>query len=294
MFKLEPVLHLLSFLILSPIFVSRVHLLTAGVLRTMSATVAQEPNLPAHRGPADKDGSTVRVASTSPTDASDRQAPAENDGLDVSDLAMVARIHGLVISSLELALSLINALDEDAFRFDSRTSLVFGGSAAIEAVGFVFAMLMAQRVDGTGGSPLMVMWEARLSRSVALMKMILFCGVVPQLIVLFACYAVYDFKAIDGSFGGALATFLVFMSLLWFVLKLRLGFPRNHRFSIVEVAFEIVCYTIPIIVEISECILILSSRSPSPASYVLAILDLFLALPALVFLTSFLTCSWGR
>lgn len=55
----------------------------------------------------------------------------------------ISVMQALMISCLELALTLGNALDEDAFRFESGSDLIFGGSALIEAVGVLFAISMA-------------------------------------------------------------------------------------------------------------------------------------------------------
>lgn len=58
-------------------------------------------------------------------------------------LNKISIMQALMISCLQLALSLGNALDEDAFRFESGSDLIFGGSALIEAVGVLFAISMA-------------------------------------------------------------------------------------------------------------------------------------------------------
>lgn len=58
-------------------------------------------------------------------------------------LNKISIMQALMISCLELALSLGNALDEDAFRFESGSDVIFGGSALIEAVGVLFAISMA-------------------------------------------------------------------------------------------------------------------------------------------------------
>lgn len=55
----------------------------------------------------------------------------------------ISIMQALMISCLELALSLGNALDEKAFRFSSGSDVIFGGSALIEAVGVLFAIWMA-------------------------------------------------------------------------------------------------------------------------------------------------------
>lgn len=55
----------------------------------------------------------------------------------------ISIMQALMISGLELALSLGNALDEEAFRFESGSDVIFGGSALIETVGVLFALWMA-------------------------------------------------------------------------------------------------------------------------------------------------------
>lgn len=101
----------------------------------------------------------------------DRQGQADDDVPDstVKHLTKVATLHAVIISGLEFALSLINALVADAFKLNSLTNAVFGASAAMEAVGLVFAMYMALfGGDDIGGSPLLTIWavwETRLTRS---------------------------------------------------------------------------------------------------------------------------------
>lgn len=54
----------------------------------------------------------------------------------------ISIMQSLMISGLELALTLGNALDKDAFEFESGSDLIFGGSALMEAVGLLFAIWM--------------------------------------------------------------------------------------------------------------------------------------------------------
>lgn len=55
----------------------------------------------------------------------------------------ISTLQALTISGLELALTLGNALKKEAFQFSSGSDLIFGGSALIETVGFLFAIWMA-------------------------------------------------------------------------------------------------------------------------------------------------------
>ena len=55
----------------------------------------------------------------------------------------VYAIHGLILSGIELALTIGNALNQEAFQLKSFSDLIFGGSVVIEGIGLVFAMGMA-------------------------------------------------------------------------------------------------------------------------------------------------------
>lgn len=55
----------------------------------------------------------------------------------------ISTLQALTISGLELALTLGNALKKDAFQFNSGSDLIFGGSALMEVVGFLFAIWMS-------------------------------------------------------------------------------------------------------------------------------------------------------
>lgn len=79
----------------------------------------------------------------------------------VEGLRMVATTHAVVISVLDLALSLVNALHEHAFQVNSYTNLVFAVSVAVEGFGFLFAVGMALCGGGdAGGPPLPAVSEA--------------------------------------------------------------------------------------------------------------------------------------
>lgn len=77
--------------------------------------------------------------------------------------------HTIIISVLEVYLSVVNALDEGAFQFNTWKTWVFGTLAVMESVGLLFAvavmLLRAFEVgDGylgeSGGSPILMIWEA--------------------------------------------------------------------------------------------------------------------------------------
>lgn len=94
------------------------------------------------------------VPSGEESKSQDRQGPADSDvpnPATVVRLAKSATMHAVIISGLELALSLINVLEEDAFRFDSYTNLVFGASAFMEAFGLLFVIFMTLIGDGDIG-----------------------------------------------------------------------------------------------------------------------------------------------
>ncbi|CAM9273117.1 unnamed protein product [Scytosiphon promiscuus] len=102
----------------------------------------------------------------------DRNINAQQPGIpvrlgseDENKATATAKAHALIISGVELALSLTNAVDNNAFRRRSSTNGVFFSSAVVEAAGFTCALFWARRGYGAG-SPLMMVWEAAATGSV--------------------------------------------------------------------------------------------------------------------------------
>lgn len=88
----------------------------------------------------------------------------------------ISIMQALMISGLELALSLGNALDEEAFRFESGSDVIFAGSALIETVGVLFALWMAltaffrpPTADNAVGSGVRLEIDGMLTRRVAVL-----------------------------------------------------------------------------------------------------------------------------
>lgn len=210
----------------------------------------------------------------------DRQVP------NPAEKALVATTHAVVISGLELALSLTNALDEDAFQLDTYTKLVFVCSAATEAVGFIFAVFVALRYGGggIGGSPLIAIWEVGTrgfnfdSRE---WRTILFGGLLPQSVACLVVFMCSDFGNVGFDpvvgYGVGIGGFLFL--LLYFCCCL-----ESRYFAVaLQFLFGMSYFLVPLLVEANECALIFWGGSTSSASYILAVLDMLMVFPAVVF-----------
>lgn len=253
-------------------------------------------------------------------------------------------VHVVVISCVELALSLINALEQDAFQLGSFSKLVFAASAGIEVWGLLFAVGIIVFTDNSGGTPILCMWEAHSieskwksvlgllreqeslsmgstsrsrshwtsfwmqevqvieskskSRSDELWKTLLVAGVGPQVFGYWVgafvnAYVVApsdsfsfadDMLSSNGlPFFGVVfyATGLAVLVGLYRVLECCGCWGDAKRDYFFTVSYSV--YLLLILIEIAESYLIFSSGPASSASYMLAALDLFLAIPALFF-----------
>lgn len=226
-------------------------------------------------------------------------------------LTNVATMHAVILSGLELALSLINALDENAFVFDSWTNFVFGASATIEAIGFFFAISMVLfGGDDIGGSPLLATWafweaklkslntpssdevaSARAKKEDDAWKKIVNGGLLPQTMACAVCaiYTIFNMREEESGNLVAISSwgFTVLISIVILVAVLSLLYCGFRRIAAALVGLT----ATPFLVEACESVLILrgDSNSSSASSYILAVLDLFVIIPVLVFPAIF---SW--
>lgn len=205
----------------------------------------------------------------------------------------ISIMQALMISCLELALSLGNALDEDAFRFDSGSDVIFGGSALIEAVGVLFAIWMALTAflrpatdDNTVGSgvPAMVLWEGISTGSKELISKALYRGIWAQalvfLVTLSVCWGVSPGTRPDWAFeNSAGQTAGLVIIVVWAVCSVAAVVTVRGGLSIV-IALHL--GIIPLGVEVYESVLLFRSDASTFITYVLAILDLVIVAPALV------------
>ncbi|CAM9442692.1 unnamed protein product, partial [Laminaria digitata] len=199
----------------------------------------------------------------------------------------VYAIHGLILSGIELALTVGNADNEDAFQLNSFSDLIFGGSVLIEAVGFVFAMGMAVRgflhpvAQGLVGVgvPAMVIVETLVVPG-SHQEIELFClfGLGAQSLY-FLTFTVISWKNSPDSVPNAskalwVAIALVCATLLYACLtRLQAGHSVNNVAIAVFVA-------IPFVVEVSESALLFKSGSIPFVAYLLAVLNLVVIGPA--------------
>jgi len=238
-------------------------------------------------------------------------------------------IHVIVISCVELALSVFNAIEQDAIQFGSFPRVVFLASAVIEVYGFIFAVFIVMRGDNVGGTPILCIWEAHsieskrksisniltnigrqqevesideISRTTSeeLWRTLTVWGVGPQVLFYWVCAFL---NACVFAPDGGLSSFSIwadvvssnglpfFAVLLYAILAACLvglyqllnacgcwGRERDYFY----VAY-LSAYLLLVLIELTESVLIFLSRPSSYAPYTLAALDLFLAVPAFVF-----------
>ncbi|CAM9451056.1 unnamed protein product, partial [Hapterophycus canaliculatus] len=185
----------------------------------------------------------------------------------------ISIMQSLMISGLELALTLGNALDKDAFEFESGSDLIFGGSALMEAVGLLFAIWMGLtaifRPAGTdddavgSGVPAMVLWEGISTGSRKLTSKALYRGIWAQtfvfLLTLTICWSAQPGTRPDWAFENSTGQ-AVGLALLvaWAVLcTLACAFVRGGAGIVLALHLGI----IPIGVEAYEAVLLFTSDS---------------------------------
>lgn len=276
----------------------------------MRAAVVAEPVHPAPRSP---DGTTSSTAVAVAAHSSD---PGSRDNVNVLRALRakikIANAHALLISGLEFALSLTNALDSGAFgAAESARDVIFAGSAVMEFAGFFFALRVAARnamnaEDNDGGSPIVMIWAANTSRSDAEMGDAVMAGLGGQAFAFWLfCLTRIRWRAIWPVVTGAdaLKIMMLGLFLLGFVpcVQLYLAHARQSRarrrgavLGTREAACDECCLcflffvlALPMVVEIAESIVIFGGTSPSSSSYVLGVLDLVLVVPAWTYVCDF-------
>ncbi|CAM9344388.1 unnamed protein product [Ectocarpus sp. 8 AP-2014] len=205
----------------------------------------------------------------------------------------ISTLQALTISGLELALTLGNAVKKEAFQFSSGSDLIFGGSALIEVVGFLFAIWMAlialfrpPSADNAVGSgiPVMVLWEGISTGSTEIISTALHRGIWAQtvvfLVTLIACWSASPGTrpdwAFENSTGQAVGLVLI---LSWVAFcALAIWTVRGGLNIVILLHLGI----IPLGVEVFESVLLFTSDSSTFITYVLAVLNLVIVAPALV------------
>ncbi|CAM9442761.1 unnamed protein product [Laminaria digitata] len=198
-------------------------------------------------------------------------------------------MHGLILSGIELALTVGNAVNQEAFQLNSFPDVIFGGSVVIEAVGFVFAMGMAVRgllypvaqgVVGVG-VPAMVIVEALVVPG-SRQEIEQFCllGLGAQSL----CFLAFTLISWDNSPDSVPNA----SPLLWVAIALACAtllyacYTRLQAGHSVTNVVTAVFVAVPFVVEISESVLLFKSGSIPSVAYLLAVLDLVVIGPAAV------------
>eukprot|EP00752_Nemacystus_decipiens_P009487 g8482.t1 len=208
-------------------------------------------------------------------------------------LNKISILQALMISCLELALTLANALDKGAFRFESGSDLIFGGSALIEAVGVLFAISMALSAflrpttddDAVGaGVPAMVLWAGISTRSSELISKALYRGIWAQtlvfLVTLSVSWGVSPGTRPDWAFENSTGQTVGLVIIIVWAIGCALAVVNVRGGLGIVIALHL--GIIPLGVQVFESVLLFTSDSSTFITYVLAVLDLVIVAPALV------------
>ncbi|CAM9274503.1 unnamed protein product [Pylaiella littoralis] len=204
----------------------------------------------------------------------------------------VSVLQSLMISGLQLALTLNNALESNAFEFESGADLIFAGSSLMEGVGAVFSLWLAAIAflrpagDGTVGSgiPVMVLWEGISTGSTELISKGLYRGIWAQAFVFLVTLSVswgvapgtrpdWAFENSTGQTVGLVFIFLWVGFCALAILTVRGG---------CSIVLALHLGIIPLGVEVYESVLLFSSDTSTFSTYILAVLNLIVVAPALV------------
>lgn len=215
----------------------------------------------------------------------------------------------------ELVMSVVNANNENGFLFASLTQFVFGGSAVIEVVGVLYALVQASRAYdegrfdfGKGGSPLMTVWKAADLDDESLMRTAVMSGFGAQAFALWLCFFVYLVKNGIGGVAAPVVGLTTSTLGIWRVIKYANEqhasapdrAPANgpsiqpaqsgfHKcFALAHVMLLFAALLAPVLVEIIEGVLLFGSGSGW--ELVLAVFDIGYVVLALPFIFSFI-CS---
>lgn len=201
--------------------------------------------------------------------------------------------HGLILSAIELALTVSNVINEDALQLSSFSDMIFGGSAVIEAVGFLFAIGMSVRVllypfekNVVGvGVPVMVIAEGlAVAESVRDMDGVwaigrFGLGVQSLCFLTFGAVSLNISPASKPSMSSLVPILLgIFSTVALHLCRIR----SRQSFSLSDLLVAVLI-AVPLVVEISESALLFSSGSLPFESYLLAVLDVLIITPVAAF-----------
>lgn len=207
--------------------------------------------------------------------------------------AWVGVMHGVIVAALEFVLTLTNAVDQNAFGSRSGVrDIIFGGSTVMEAVGFLFALVVTcqnlRRLDApvTAGMPAFVVVEAMFSKDgggdLAVSAAV---GVILQTLSFLTYVVAVKVTNIVGRV--ILICVVVFVAPCCTACALSSDTFRKCSSStcwtverMILVCIVVCWFTAPVIVEIWESVLLFESGSASLSVYTLAVLDLVIIAPA--------------
>lgn len=206
--------------------------------------------------------------------------------LTVSTKRMYA-MHGLLLSSIELALTVGNAVNRKAFQLNSFSDLIFGGSVVIEAVGLVFAMgmalrmfmhPMAQGMVGVGVPAMVIVETMVMTGSTEDIDNLCLLGLGAQSLC-FLVFTAVSWIESPPSVPTASAVSWVYMAVACAVLFF-FCYKRHEDGHSTTYVFQSIFVAVPFVVEIAESALLFTSGHIPFVAYLLAVLDLVIIAPA--------------
>lgn len=203
-------------------------------------------------------------------------------------------VHGLLISSLELALTLKNTISNKSHKLESLNNLIFFGSTAMELISFIFSLYTAIHFYNMHnndeyeelvsiGVPIMSLGEnafQRKNEDNEIWSDSAYLGLVLQSISFFLCinYAFILYIDSIGSFDTKILFFIVCFILIFGIASYRAMFGNSGFFLLL-------LFSIPFIVEIMESIILFSTEYNFD-SYILAFIDIIVIIPSSVVVVS--------
>lgn len=203
----------------------------------------------------------------------------------------VYAMHGLLLSGIELALTVSNAVNQGAFQLNSFSDVIFGGSVVIEAVGFAFAIAMALRillypvaqgVIGVGVPAMVIVQALVVEGSVKGMLILCFVGLGAQSVCFLLFAVIAWFESPDSVPTVSVVAWIVAAVVCAFFFYA--CHKRNQDGHSTTEVFYSILMAVPFVVEIAESTLLFTSGTIPFVAYLLAVLDLVIIAPAASFI----------
>lgn len=240
--------------------------------------------------------SAISEAKNDPGPQAPEDDAANGGGGDGSDSGnsgsaiKVYAMHGLLLSGIELALTVGNAVNREAFQLNSFSDLIFGGSVVIEVVGFALAMgmalrmllyPMAQGLIGVGVPAMVIVEALAVAGSNGEMYSWSLWGLGAQSLC-FLTFGLTSWIDYPASVPTASINLWLIMAAVCAAL-LFACYNRHQAGHSITLVVRTMFAAVPFVVEIAESALLFTSGSIPFVAYLLAVLDLVIIAPAASF-----------